>query len=51
MIDVQKELKDYMYYTGSNKQASDYKTMMDHIINYIKGEFSEGNDIAGSLKQ
>ena len=25
--------------------------MTDYIINYIKGEFSEGNDVVESLKQ
>ena len=47
---IKKELEDYVYYTGSNKHASDYKTMTDYIINYINGEFFEGNDIVESLK-
>ena len=45
-----KELKDYIYYTGSARQASDYENTTKFIINYIKGEFNYGNDIAESLR-
>ena len=44
------ELRDYVYYTGSTKQASDYKSTTEFIINYIKGEFNYGNDISESLR-
>ena len=46
-----KELKDYLYYTGSNRQASDFKTSTEFIINQVKGEFNYGNDIAESLRE
>ena len=45
-----KESKNYLYDTGSRKQASDYETTTEFIINYIKGEFNYGNDIAESLR-
>ena len=45
-----KELKDYLYYTGSNHQASDVETTIEFVINHIKGEFNYGNDIAESLR-
>ena len=44
------ELKDYIYYAGSNKQASNYESTTEFIINYIKGDFNYGNDIAESLR-
>ena len=47
---VKKELKDHYYYTGSSRQASDYESTTDFIINHIKGNFAEGQDIAESLK-
>ena len=48
---VKKELKDYIYYTGSTRQAFKYKTTTEYISNHIKGIFAEGNDIAEALKQ
>ena len=45
---LKKELKDYYYYTGSSRQASDYESTTDFIINHIKGNFAEGQDIAES---
>ena len=47
---LKKELKDYYYYTGSSRQASDYESTTDFVINHIKGNFAEGQDIAESLK-
>ena len=43
-------MKDYYYYTRLSRQASDYKSTTDFIINYIKGKFAEGQDIAESLR-
>ena len=48
---IKKELKDYMYYTRSNKQASDYAITTNYIIIYIKGEVCEGNGIAELLRK
>ena len=45
-----KELNDYVYYTGSHKQASDYEKTTEFLINYIKGEYAYGNDIAESIR-
>ena len=42
---------DYIYYTGSTRQASDYETTIEYILNCMKGTLSEGNDIAEALKQ
>ena len=44
-----KELKDYLYYTGSNRQASDFESTTEFIVNSIKGNFSYGKNIAESL--
>ena len=46
-----KELTDYVYYTGGSKQASDFEKTTEFLLNYIKGEFQNGNDIAESLRQ
>ena len=43
-------LKDYFYYSGSTQQASAYESTTDFVINHIKGNFAEGQDIAESLK-
>ena len=46
-----KELNDYLYYTGTHKQASDYERTTKFLINYIKGEFSYGNNIVESIRK
>jgi hypothetical protein len=38
-------LSDSIYYLGSAKQAADYKTTTDFLINHIKKTFNFGNDI------
>jgi len=38
-----------MYYLGSAKQASDYETTTEFLINHIKGEFHYGEDIGNAL--
>jgi hypothetical protein len=45
-----KSLQDYVYYIGSAKQASDFTTTTEYIINYIRRTFTQGNDIANALK-
>ena len=45
-----KEQKDYVYDTGFNGQASDFKTTTKFLINYIKGKFTYGIDIKESLR-
>jgi hypothetical protein len=44
-----KELADYVYYLGSAKQASDYETTTEYLINHIKGTFHFGEDIGSAL--
>lgn len=45
-----KSLQDYVYYIGSAKQASDFTTTTEYIINYIRRTFTQGNDIANALE-
>ena len=45
-----KELNDYVYYTGSHKQASDYEKTTEFLINYIKEEYTHGNNTAESIR-
>ena len=46
-----KELKDYSYFLGTAKQASEYESTTLLIINHIKKEFEYGNDIASALDE
>ena len=39
---------DFSYYLGSAKQASDYETTTEFLINYIKKLYDYGNDIDSS---
>jgi hypothetical protein len=45
-----KTLEDYYFYVGSGKQASNYETAADFIINHIKKEYERDRDIAESLR-
>jgi hypothetical protein len=47
---TKKSLSDYTYYLGSAKQAADYETTTEFIINHIKKTFNFGNDIGTSLE-
>jgi len=49
--DTKKTLKDYSYYVGSSKQASDFETTTEFVINHIKKTFTQGQDIAESLEE
>ena len=48
-----KSLKDYIYYVGCNKQASDYENTTKYMIVHvnIKGCFSQGNDIRMAIEE
>ncbi len=46
-----KTLEDYYFYVGSAKQASNYESAADFIINHIKKEYERGWDIAESLRE
>ena len=50
LVKKKKELNGYVYYTGSHKQASGYEKTTEFLINYIKGEYVYGNDIAESIR-
>ena len=45
-----KSLEDYYFYVGSSKQASDFETTYEYLVNYIKRTYSRGNDIAEALR-
>ena len=45
-----RSLKDHNYYIGNSKQASDYETTTDFIINHVKKTYNHGRDIAEALK-
>jgi hypothetical protein len=42
---------DFTYHLGSAKQASDYETATEFLINYIKKTYNYGNDIGLSLEE
>ena len=45
-----KTLDDHAHYVGSAKQASDYVTITNYLINYIRRTHTKGEDIANSLE-
>ena len=49
-IKQKKGINDYQFYIGTNKQASEYETASEFVINYIKRTFDRGNDIAETLR-
>lgn len=49
--ETKKGLSDYSYYLGSSKQASDYESTTEFIINHIKKTFDCGQDIATALRE
>ena len=48
---LKKSLSDYVYYLGSAKQAADYETTTEFLINHIKKTFNFGNDIGTALEE
>jgi len=46
---VKKDLKDFNYYLGTSRQATEYEITTEFIKNHIKKEFDYGNDIATAL--
>jgi len=42
-VNRKKTIEEYYFYIGSSKQASDYETPSEYIINYIKKTFYKGN--------
>ena len=47
---TKKTIEEYYFYVGSSKQASDYETTSEFVINYIKKTFDRGNDVAEALR-
>ena len=47
---TKKTLQDHVYYLRSVKQASNYKTTTEFIVNHIKKTFNYGSDIATALE-
>jgi hypothetical protein len=45
-----KTIEDYFFYVGSSKQASDFETTSEFLINYVKKTFDRGNDVAEALR-
>ena len=43
-------ITDFSYYLGSAKQASDYETTTEFLINYIKKLYDYDNDIGSALE-
>lgn len=44
-------ITDFNYYLGSAKQASDYETTTEFVINHIKKIYDYGNDIGTALEK
>ena len=50
-VKKKKSIEDYYFYVGSSKQASDFETTSEFLINHIKKTFDRGNDIAEVLRR
>jgi hypothetical protein len=48
-VKKKKTMEDYYFYVGSSKQASDFETTSEFLINHVKKTFNRGNDIAEVL--
>ena len=46
-----KTIEDYYFYVGSSKQASDFETTSEFILNYVKKTYHRGSDISESLRE
>jgi hypothetical protein len=44
-------VNDFNYYLGSARQASDYETTTEFLINHIKKLYDYGNDIGTALEK
>ena len=44
------KLEDHVFNTGSARNASEYVTNVKYILNYIRIELDEGDDIANALQ-
>ena len=48
---TKKSLTDYIFYLGSAKQASNYETAMDFIINHMKKTYKYGSNLAMAIRE
>jgi hypothetical protein len=48
---AKKTLADSIYYLGSAKQAADYETTTEFLINHIQKTYNFGNDIGTALEE
>jgi hypothetical protein len=46
-----KTIEEYYFYVGSSKQASDFETTSEFLVNHVKKTFDRGNDIAEALRK
>jgi hypothetical protein len=44
-----KSIEDYYFYVGSRKQASDFETTSELLVNYVKKTFDRGKNVAKAL--
>ena len=44
-----KTIENYQFYVGTSRQAADYESTAEFLINHIKMSFDQGNDIAENL--
>ena len=44
-----KTIENYQFYVGTSRQAADYESTAEFLINHIKMSFDQGNDIAETL--
>ena len=47
---AKKKLEDYYFSVGSSKQASDFESAYEFILNHIKKTYTRGNDISETLR-
>ena len=45
-----KTISDYVFYLGSSKQAADFETTKEFLINHIKKTLDFSNDIGTALE-
>ena len=45
------KLEDHEFIIGSNKQAAEYEETIEHVINYTKMSYKNGNDVAETLRK
>ena len=45
-----KSLEEYIFYTGTNKQASDFELTHKYILNHIKKTYDYVHDVSESLR-